>query len=92
MAEKLDQILLEAMRRFGSTLRKGVTVRDLASAFANLIEGVWLNQCMTASNPSDDSEPIAASLRRSGDLLWLGATETNQDSSTTSTDQTRNGR
>lgn len=76
--EKLDQILQEAMRRFGSTLRIGVTARDLACAFASLIEGVWLNQCVTASNPSDDSEPIAASLRRSGEFLWLGATETNQ--------------
>jgi hypothetical protein len=84
--EKLDQILQEAMRRFGSTLRKGVAVRDLASAFASLIEGVWLNQCMTANNPSDDSEPIAASLRRSGELLWVGATETNQNSSTSSRD------
>jgi hypothetical protein len=79
--EKLDWILQEAMRRFGSTLRVGVTVRDLSSAFASLIEGVWLNQCMTASNPSNASEPIAASLRRSGGFIWMGATEANQSSS-----------
>ena len=76
--EKLGQILQDAMRRFGTALREGVTVRYLASAFANLIEGVWLNQCLTTRNPSDESEPIAASLRRSGEFLWLGATKTNQ--------------
>ena len=76
--EKLGQVLQDAMQRFATALREGVTVRDLASAFANLIEGVWLNQCLTTRNPSDDSEPIAASLRRSGQFLWLGATETNE--------------
>ena len=76
--EKLGQVLEEAMRRFGTALREGVTIRDLASAFASLIEGVWLNQCLTARNPSDDSEPIAASMRRSGGLLWFGATVANE--------------
>ena len=73
--EKLEQVLGEALRRFGISLREGVTVNDLACAFASLIEGVWLNQCMTTRHPSNPSEPIASSLRRSGRLLWSGATE-----------------
>ncbi len=73
--EKLEQVLEEALQRFGLSLRDGVTINDLACAFASLIEGVWLNQCMTTRHPSDPSEPIATSLRRSGRLLWSGATE-----------------
>jgi hypothetical protein len=49
-------------------------VRDLASAAASLVEGVWLNQCLTRHHPSEPSEPISTLLRRSGRLLWLGAT------------------
>ncbi len=73
--EKLERVLEDALQRFGSSLREGVTVGDLACAFASMIEGVWLNQCMTTRHPSYPSEPIATSLRRSGRLLWLGATE-----------------
>ena len=50
------------------------TVADLASAIASLTEGVWLNQCLTRTHPSDPSQPIAELLRRSGRLLWAGAT------------------
>ena len=63
-----------ALARFGLELREGTTLRDLASAIASLVEGVWLNQCLTRRHPSDPSEPIATLLRRSGRLLWLGAT------------------
>ena len=41
-----------------------------------MIEGGWLNQCLTAPPPlRSATEPIATVLRRSGRLLWLGATE-----------------
>ena len=50
------------------------TVADLACACASLIEGAWLNQCLTLEHPLDPSEPIATALRRSGRLLWRGAT------------------
>ena len=76
--QKLEQVLGEALTRFGISLRDGVTISDLACAFASLIEGVWLNQCMTTHHPADPSEPIATSLRRSGRLLWAGATEGNE--------------
>jgi len=72
---KLEQVLEEAIGHFGLALREGTTVNDLACAFASIIEGVWLNQCLTTRHPTDPSEPIATVLRRSGRLIWLGATE-----------------
>ena len=73
--ERLERVLAEALDHFGLTLRTGTTINDLACALASMIEGVWLNQCLTARHPSDPSEPIATVLRRSGRLLWRGATE-----------------
>jgi hypothetical protein len=71
--ERLEEIITSALEHFGLTLRAGTTINDLACAIASLVEGVWLNQCLTTSHPSDPSEPIATVLRRSGRLLWLGA-------------------
>jgi hypothetical protein len=39
-----------------------------------MIEGAWLNQCLTKRHPFERSEPIAAVLRRGGRMLWQGAT------------------
>ena len=47
----------------------------LAYAIASLTEGVWVNQCLTRTHPSDPTQPIAELLRRSGRLLWAGATQ-----------------
>jgi hypothetical protein len=71
---RLERELGHALEHFGVELREGVTLNDLAGAVASLIEGVWLNQCLTTRHPSRPSEPIAEMLRRSGRLLWLGAT------------------
>jgi hypothetical protein len=72
--DRLEEVLTGALEHFGLGLRAGTTVRDLASAVASLVEGVWLNQCLTRRHPSEPTEPIATLLRRSGRLLWLGAT------------------
>lgn len=72
---RLEVVINEALDHFGLALRDDATVNDLACAFVSLIEGVWLNQCLTSRHPSDPSEPIATQLRRSGRLLWRGATE-----------------
>ena len=72
---RLEEVLGGAIEHFGLTLRKETTVTDLACAIAALIEGVWLNQCLTARHPADASEPIAALLCRSGQLIWRGAIE-----------------
>ncbi len=72
--DRLERELGGALEHFGLELRDGTTLTDLAGAVASLIEGVWLNQCLTTRHPTRPSEPIAAMLRRSGRLLWLGAT------------------
>jgi hypothetical protein len=71
---RLEQVLGEALDVFDLALRDGTTLTDLASAAASLIEGAWLNQCLTTRNPADASQPIDTLLRRSGRLLWNGAT------------------
>jgi hypothetical protein len=70
----LVDVLGESVHHFGVTLREGVTVEDLASALESMIEGIWLNQCLTTAHPCDPTEPIATAMRRSGRLLWHGAT------------------
>jgi hypothetical protein len=72
---RLEDMLQRALDQFDMTAQKGTTVEDLAFALASMIEGVWLNQCLTRRHPSDRSEPIATALRRSGRLLWRSATE-----------------
>jgi hypothetical protein len=73
--DRLEAILASALEHFGLSLREDTTVNDLACAVASMIEGVWLNQCLTTRHPADPSEPIATVLRRSGRLLWRGAVE-----------------
>ena len=70
---RLAAALRGALRHFGLALRDGVTVDDVAYALGALIEGTWLNQCLTERHPTDAAEPIATALRRSGRLLWTGA-------------------
>ena len=72
--DRLARELGHALEHFGLELRDGTTLDDLAGAVASLIEGVWLNQCLTTRHPTKPSEPIVEMLRRSGRLLWLGAT------------------
>lgn len=72
---RLEDVLGQALRHFGRTLRAGTTINDLACAIASAIEGVWLNQCLTERHPCDQAEPIATLLLRSGRLLWRGALE-----------------
>jgi hypothetical protein len=71
--ERLEHVLRDALDHFGLRLREGTTVNDLACALASMVEGAWLNQCLTRRHPSDPSEPIASVLLRSGRLLWRGA-------------------
>jgi hypothetical protein len=70
----LEEALVDALEHYDLVLRDGTTVADLASAIASLTEGVWLNQCLTRTHPSDPTQPIAELLRKSGRLLWAGAT------------------
>jgi hypothetical protein len=71
---RLEDVFAGALEHFELRVRDGATLGDLACAVAGLIEGVWLNQCLTARHPADPSQPIATLLSRSGRLLWRGAT------------------
>jgi hypothetical protein len=73
---QLEAIFAEALTHFGLSLRPGVTLANLAAATASLIEGVWLNQCLTGTDPRDSQQPISNTLVRAGRLLWNGAVET----------------
>jgi hypothetical protein len=71
---QVERALAGAMDKFGLQPAEGVTVNDLACALASLVEGQWLNQCLTATHPTDPEQPIATVLRRGGRMLWRGAT------------------
>jgi hypothetical protein len=71
--ERLEQAISQALDHFDLTMREGMTINDLACALESMVEGVWLNQCLTKRHPCDKSEPIATVLRRGGRMLWRGA-------------------
>jgi hypothetical protein len=65
---QLEALFARALDHFGLTTAEGVTLTDLATAAVNLVEGAWLNQCLTPAPPAGEA------LQRSGRLLWRGAT------------------
>jgi hypothetical protein len=71
---QIEGLFSRALDHFGLELADDTTAGDLACAMASLVEGVWLNQCLTGEHPTDPEEPIATALRRGGRLLWRGAT------------------
>lgn len=70
---RLEEAIEGALAHFGLALREGTTINDLACAVVSLIEGTWLNQCLTKRHPFDKAEPIGTALRRGGLMLWRGA-------------------
>jgi hypothetical protein len=72
---RLEDTFEGAIEHFDLTLRPGTTVGDLAVAVAGMVEGLWLNQCLTTRHPTDPSEPIVTAMLRSGRMLWRGATQ-----------------
>ena len=70
---QLEAIFAEALAHFGLSLRPDATLVDLACGAASLIEGVWLNQCLTRAHPRDPDQPISETLVRAGRMLWRGA-------------------
>lgn len=69
----LERVFGGALQHFGLQLRAGATLSALACAAASLIEGAWLNQCLTTTHPTDPSRPVADVLLDGGLLLWRGA-------------------
>jgi hypothetical protein len=71
----LESVLQQALDHFGLMLRPGTTIGDLALAVAQLVEGAWLNQCLSRQHPLRPERPISDALTCSGLLLWRGATK-----------------
>jgi hypothetical protein len=69
----LERAFGGALEHFGLQLREGTTLSALACSAASLIEGAWLNQCLTTTHPTDPSRPVADVLLDGGLLLWRGA-------------------
>jgi hypothetical protein len=72
---QLEAVLGRALAHFGLRLRPDTTRNDLACALASVVEGAWLNQCLTTRHPSEPAAPVAETLRRSGRIVWRGAVE-----------------
>lgn len=71
--EQFEEAFGQALARFGLRLRDGVALSDLACGAASLIEGAWLNQCLTDRHPRRPEEPVSTALVQAGRLLWHGA-------------------
>jgi hypothetical protein len=69
-----DQILAPALRHFGRTLIPPTTVHDLAVAACSVVEGFWLNACLSSKDPLGRSGSICNSLATTLRLLIRGAT------------------
>ena len=80
---RLEEVLRQAIAHFDLELREDTTATDLACAVASLVEGVWLNQCLTGRHPANVAEPIATLLRRAGSMLWRGAVRSRARSAAT---------
>lgn len=70
---QLEPLFGRALDHFGLELAAGTTRTDLAAAAVTLVEGAWLNQCLTTEHPCERGTPVAAALQRAGRLLWRGA-------------------
>jgi hypothetical protein len=56
---QLEALFARALEHFGLTTAEDVTLTDLATAAVSLVEGAWLNQCLTTEHPAAPGEPVA---------------------------------
>ena len=72
---QLETVFQKALEHFGMTLREGTTVNDLVCAVASLIEGAWLNQCLTTVTPAirHNQFPSAAPSAQDAVMAWATA-------------------
>jgi hypothetical protein len=70
---ELGDVFGTAVDHFRLRFRDGADAVSLAAAAATLIEGCWLNQVLSTSDPANAGAPASAALVRSGLMLWRGA-------------------
>ncbi len=79
-AERLERgAILPALEHFGLEVRPPLTSLDLAAAMQSMIEGLWINQCLTPEHPTRPGEPTVHAARNALRMLWQGATQPASD-------------
>jgi hypothetical protein len=63
-----------ALERFALEVRPPWDVLDLATAMASAIEGIWLNQALTADHPTRPQSPAVDAMQNALRMVWDGAT------------------
>ena len=75
-AERLErEAIRPALEHFGLEMRPPWTTMDLATAMRSMIEGLWLNQCLTREHPTSPGIPSVQGMRDSLRMVWQGATQ-----------------
>ena len=65
-AERLErEAIRPALEHFGLEMRPPWTTMDLATAMRSMIEGLWLNQCLTREHPTSPGTPSVQGMRDS---------------------------
>jgi hypothetical protein len=74
-AARLDvDVLRGGLAHFGLEVKPPWTSLHLAAAMQSLIEGLWLNQCLSDRHPTSEGAPAAQAARTALRMLWEGAT------------------
>jgi AcrR family transcriptional regulator len=75
-AERLEsEGVRPALEQFSLEVRPPWTARDLATAMNSLVEGLWLNQCLSRDHATRVGAPAAQAARDALRMLWQGATQ-----------------
>lgn len=74
-AERLEaDVVGRGLAYFGLEIKPPWTPLELAAAMQSLIEGLWLNQCLSDQHPTTQGAPSAQAARNAVRMLWEGAT------------------
>jgi hypothetical protein len=74
-AERIENdVIRPGLARFELEIRPPWTPLDLGAALDSLIEGLWLNQCLSREHPMTEGAPIVDAARKAVRMLWEGAT------------------
>ena len=68
------ELLVPALEHFELEVAPPFRHADLALAIANLVEGLWLSQCLLAEYALEDGVPTETAARHALLMLWRGAT------------------
>ncbi len=75
-AERLETgSVRPALAHFALKVRSPWTTMDLAAAMNSMVEGLWLNQCLSRQHPTRPDVHVAQATRDALVMLWQGATQ-----------------